>query len=113
MKKKKVKTIGQLKKIADIVFSLWIRKRDGQCFTCGSKKNLQNGHYISRAKNITRYDEENCHAQCVGCNVFRYGNMVEYTHRLGWELSEKLRKKGEILHQFKRADLEEIIKKYS
>jgi len=94
-------SISQLKKKADKIFSLYIRKRDGACFTCGNSENLQCGHYIPRDCLELRYDEKNCHAQCVGCNVFRKGNYTVYAMNL-------MRKYGDnILY-----DLDEIVKKY-
>jgi 5-methylcytosine-specific restriction endonuclease McrA len=97
----KDKSISQLKKLADDVFSLYIRKRDGRCFTCGSYENLQCGHYIPRDCLELRYAEKNCNAQCVGCNVFKKGNYTAYSLAL-------MRKYGDnILY-----DLDEIVKKY-
>ena len=114
--KKKLRTISQLKKIADSVFSKWIRFRDNACVTCGSQSQLQNGHYISRAINILRYDERNCNAQCVVCNVFKNGNMAEYSafmrRKHGPDIIEQLLREKEVLHQFKREELLAIIKKY-
>lgn len=114
--KRKIKSISQLKKEADRIFSLWIRARDKQCVTCLSKDNLQCGHYISRSINILRYDERNCNAQCVRCNVFLKGNMPQYSYymilKYGRGIIKKLLKEKQKLHQFKRAELEAIIEKY-
>lgn len=41
-------------------------------------KELQCGHYVSRSHLSLRYDERNCHPQCVGCNIFKSGAMDEY-----------------------------------
>lgn len=118
MKKKirKAKSITQLKKIADTVFSKWIRERDRACVTCGSTLKLQNGHFVSRSINILRYSEVNCNAQCCACNVFKSGNMVEYSafmrRKHGPDIIEKLLKAKQTLYQFKRSDLELIIDKY-
>lgn len=97
----KDKTISQLKKLADEVFSLYIRKRDGRCFTCGSSQNLQAGHYIPRDCLELRYDVRNVNCQCIGCNVFKKGNYTIYALNM-------MRKYGDnILY-----DLDEIVKKY-
>lgn len=76
----------QLKRELDRVFSDFIRKRDNYtCITCGhqgTKKDIQNGHYIERNKVGTRYDEENCNAQCVNCNVWKKGNLRVYAVKL-------------------------------
>jgi 5-methylcytosine-specific restriction endonuclease McrA len=86
MQRKKTLTLSQATKLFDKVFSEYIRRRDnGICFTCGLKKHwkqMQNGHYVSRAHRSLRWDEINCHCQCVGCNVFRNGNMTSYAVRL-------------------------------
>ena len=45
------------------------------CYTCDKIfhwKELQNGHFVSRAKLATRFDPRNCRPQCSGCNL--YGN---------------------------------------
>ena len=113
----KVKTVSKLRKQADKVFSLWVRARDRKCFTCGSRDNLQNGHFISRSYNILRFSEINCNAQCVVCNVFKSGNMPEYAERLmkkyGPEIISQLNKEKRQTKQWKVKELEEIIKKYS
>jgi len=102
MKKKKDKnSISSLKKELDRVFSIFIRKRDkGVCFTCGTRKPwkyMQNGHFVSRQYLSIRWDETNCNCQCAGCNVFKHGNMVEYSLRMiekyGLEYIEELNKK--------------------
>lgn len=121
MKTKKVKSISKLKKEADRVFSLWIRERDGgTCFTCGKKddpKYMQAGHFISRSHNVLRFDERNVACQCVGCNIFKSGNMSEYAERLmkkhGAGIIATLNKEKWKTKQWKPQELEEIIKRYS
>ena len=115
-KKSKGISISKLKKKADNVFSKWIRERDKRCFTCGSISNLQNGHYVSRAINILRYDERNCNAQCVKCNIFNSGAMDTYALRLlsrhGKNILNDLAKDKQKLKSWTRQELEEIITKY-
>lgn len=43
---------------------------------------MQNGHYVSRSVNALRYDERNCHPQCLACNVFLHGAMDVYALEL-------------------------------
>lgn len=77
----KKKTKAQLKKILDKWFSLYIRHKyeeDGlvRCYTCSVRKpvkEMQNGHWIPRNNLATRFHEENCRPQCVGCNMFQKG----------------------------------------
>lgn len=78
---KKPKTSAKLKKELDAVFSIWIRTKysiDGmvKCYTCTVTKpikEMQNGHWIPRNNLVTRFSEENCRPQCVGCNMFNKG----------------------------------------
>lgn len=122
---KKQKSISKLKAELDRLFSIYIRTSyandfgQASCYTCGKVddwQNLQNGHFISRAHMNTRYDEQNCRVQCPGCNVFKSGNMVEYSRRLLKELGEKgfteLTNRKDVIKQFTRKDYEELIKKY-
>lgn len=39
---------------------------------------MQNGHFVSRSSSTLRFDERNCNAQCVGCNMFKQGNQYAY-----------------------------------
>lgn len=87
IKKVKKKTDKQLKKELDIVFSQFIRlsyaDKNGyvKCSTCPAVinwKEIQNGHYESRQYLSLRFEEKNCHPQCVGCNIFRRGNYTVY-----------------------------------
>jgi len=92
-----MKTISKLKKELDKWFSLYIRIRDShnglvQCFTCGCvkhyKKGMQNGHFQSRSFLATRFDEENCQAQCVGCNMFKQGEQYKFALNLDAKYGE-------------------------
>ena len=65
------------KRQADKWFSEFIRLRDSDergmvtCVTCSHRnhwRQLQNGHWITRGHEATRYDERNCNCQCRGCN---------------------------------------------
>lgn len=70
----KAKTITQLRKQADVLFSKMVRMRDcdgygfGECITCGVKKAWKEahcGHFQSRRFPATRWDEMNCNLQCL------------------------------------------------
>lgn len=91
----KVKTQAQLKKMLDSIFSVYIRKKyadaDGNvaCYTCGKIlpwQHIQNGHFISRSYLATRWHENNCRPQDVGCNVFGNGKPLDFEERLKKEL---------------------------
>ena len=75
----------------DAVFSEYIRLRDSDengivtcplCWTRIKRKNAQNMHFITRGCYLYRYDEINCHAWCMRCNVFLNGNYIVYTRRM-------------------------------
>ena len=116
----KQKSITALKKLLDKVFSEYIRRRDsGRCFTCGKRddwKRMQCGHFISRSNNYLRFSEINCNCQCLRCNIFLYGNLLEYRRRLikkfGTGIDERLEKEGRKIKQFGKAELEEKISFY-
>lgn len=92
---------------ADYWFSRFIRLRDSDengivtCVTSGKRAywaTMDCGHYVSRAKQSTRYDEMNCHAQSKMSNRFQGGHFVEHGNRIdelhGPGTAEKLRQKG-------------------
>jgi|TARA_R110000796_G_scaffold65936_1_gene152074 hypothetical protein len=93
-----MKTISKLKKELDKWFSLYIRLRDAtdeglvQCFTCNKvshyKSGMQNGHFQSRKHLATRWDEENCQVQCVGCNMFKAGEQYKFSIALDSKYGE-------------------------
>ena len=81
----------------DTQFSLFVRLRDSmnngfcRCISCGKVyhwKKLQCGHYMSRRYMATRFDEDNCHAQCVACNIFNQGNIQGYRRGLLIKIGE-------------------------
>ena len=119
-RERKKNSVATLKKVLDQVFSQYIRQRDkGVCVTCGTKKpwkEQQNGHYVPRGHNATRFDERNCNCQCIGCNVFKKGNMDEYTlfmiRKHGVEVLEELNKLKYKTKQFTSQELQEMIDHY-
>jgi len=82
----KHKTTKYYKKRADRLFSLYIRQRDAvdgicRCITCNTLhpwRSIHAGHFVSRGKENTRYNEKNVNAQCVSCNSF--GEGMQYEH---------------------------------
>lgn len=93
---RKTKTLAKWKKELDAVFSKWIRLKysDGNgncaCYTCGKVmhwKSIQNGHFISRQYLATRWHENNCRPQDVGCNIYGNGKPLDFEERLKKELT--------------------------
>jgi hypothetical protein len=114
----KRKSQAQLKKQLDKVFSIYIRQKYGDtCYTCGTTGRLQCGHYISRQYLATRWDENNCRPQCVGCNIFGHGKPLDFEERLkaelGSELVEAMKKSRHQILKLDRAWYEREIQKFS
>jgi hypothetical protein len=123
----KAKSVVRLKREADLFFSRYVRYRDGKfshelqtwvtlCITCGQwkpLKEMQAGHFVSRAVNVLRFDPENVNGQCYVCNVIRHGDLYEYSKALdakyGEGTAEKLNARKNELHSFTRSELEKII----
>jgi hypothetical protein len=117
---KKLTPLPKLLKKAQTIFNKWIRERDKEksCISCGGKVE-QAGHYFSQ-KNYSglRFDETNVHGQCVRCNMYLSGNLIEYgmglVDRYGTTYHIGLLKKGRFKtpKKWSREELIEIIKKY-
>lgn len=110
-------TRAKLVKEADRVFSLWIRKRDGnRCVQCGSREQLTCGHIISRRIQSVRFDEYNCHCQCWGCNsghrYWPHKYTAWYVEKFGRESYLRLVERSRSLKQWKSNNLRELILKY-
>ena len=126
LKKRKLKTPKQkAKDAADKWFSLYIRLKYAsdtgmvKCYTCDTilhYKSMQNGHFITRSCNTLRFSEKNCRPQCMGCNIFKGGNYIEYTLRLikekGLTYVDNLRLMKHEIKQFTTEELKKITKKY-
>ena len=121
---KKVTRTSLIKKL-DTVFSIYIRRRYAvndiaECVTCGKKDNwkkLQCGHWASRRHYSTRWDETNCHVQCMSCNVFKAGEIYLYTKYLcsqyGDNFPEELYAKSQQMRKFDDVELQDMIEHYT
>ena len=122
-----MKTISKLKKELDKWFSLYIRLREAtdeglcQCFTCGKVAHyktgsMQCGHFQSRRYHSTRWNEQNCQVQCVGCNMFKSGEQWKFGLALdvkyGEGTSGDLEFAAKIILKKMRAEYEEDIRYY-
>ena len=85
--KEKVKTLPQLIKDLDDLFSIWVRRSNEdergiiRCFTCNRPltfKIAQNGHFVGRQYKALRWDKVNCNPQCYVCNCLNEGEKVKY-----------------------------------
>ena len=121
--KEKLKTRSDWQKEAQKAFNQYIRERDREkpCVSCGALQGVvvrggafDAGHYRSRgsAPHLA-FHTHNCHAQCVKCNRFLGGNIVEYRKelllRIGIEKLEMLEQDNRPRH-YTVEDLKRIIK---
>jgi hypothetical protein len=52
-----------------------------RCVTCGKKghyKRMQGGHFVPGRRQSILFVEENIHVQCISCNNYLSGNVMEY-----------------------------------
>jgi len=118
-------TTGKLVKKLDELFSLYIRQRGAddnginKCFTCGVTKHWKEGdagHFQTRAKYSTRWDELNVQFQCKHCNMTNGGQQYTFGKRLdevyGEGTAESLLIKSNKIAKYSRQDLEELRIKY-
>jgi hypothetical protein len=120
MKKKKVKTEGQLKEICWKWFSKFIRQREADwrgyasCITCGVVKHwkeLQAGHFIPGRRNAILFHEKGCHQQCYRCNVPLKGNPRAYDKFMRQKYGAKVIRDLEALNETpKKWKPEELLK---
>ncbi|MCX2780409.1 recombination protein NinG [Microbulbifer thermotolerans] len=98
-RRQKLKTRADWLREAQAEFNRYIRLRDAgkPCISCGRfhSGKYDAGHYRSvGACSALRFDEANCHRQCVPCNQHKSGNIVEYRinliRRIGAEEVERL-----------------------
>lgn len=78
-------------------FNEWVRWRDRaeDCISCGAyppdpdslHAGRDAGHFrsVGAARHL-RYNEDNCHAQCVYCNRDKAGNVAQYRVRLALKI---------------------------
>jgi len=111
----------------DRIFSIYIRLRDAmphsglvKCISCGRIHHwtkIQNGHYVGRSAMSVRFSEENCHSQCVACNVMMHGNMLAYRRAMvklyGEQKVNEIEVRGHLAKKWHDFELEEMIKYYT
>ena len=124
-KKREIKKqdIRHQHKLTQQVFNKYIRLRDvgKPCISCGRANDntiqFHAGHFLTvGARPEHRYNEINCHAQCVRCNNFLSGNVAEYRKNLidliGLDIVESLENDRKT-HIYTPDELIAIRKKYS
>jgi hypothetical protein len=123
-KKTKKPSRSSLIKKLDTEFSIYVRKRfavdsRATCFTCDKIDDwdkMQCGHFQSRKHYSTRWDENNCQVQCVGCNVFKYGEQYKFGIHLdqvyGTGVANNLLNKARSEFKIKDFELVDLIEYY-
>lgn len=104
------------------VFNTFIRQRDKfkGCISCGKSLTINKfdaGHFYSVGGNPSlRFNEDNCHGQCVACNQHQHGNLLEYAERLpkriGQERFELLKSKKNSITKYSIDELRAKIVHY-
>ena len=121
------RSVSSLEKKLDRVFSKFIRLRDtrqydfkyGKCISCGRVlpyDKLDCGHFHSRIHRNTRYDEDNCHAECHYCNRMSADHLIKYQENLirkiGQQRFDLLKVKASMTCKRSAFELELLIKEY-
>ena len=122
---KKAPTRKQIVKKLDDIFSMYIRlsaaDEDGNvyCVTSGAFghwKTMQAGHFYTRGRYPTRWDETNVHVQSVHSNIFLKGDYINYTRfmidKYGREYVDELELKSLSGTKFSTPVLREMIAEY-
>lgn len=123
---KKKTTTASLKTKLDKVFSLYIRLRDTddngyfKCPTCGRIMPFEQAdcsHYWSRTHNSTRFDEDNCVAECRFDNRFNSSHLDGLGRylkkKLGQQRFDLLNWKHTQARKYSDFEYAELIKHYS
>lgn len=96
-----------------------LRDRDLPCISCGRyhQGKWDAGHYRTVGSSPElRFNEDNCHRQCVPCNRYQHGNAVEYRlgliERIGLERVEFLERKDHPPLKLTIEEIKDLIKVY-
>ena len=109
----------------DKVFSEYIRQRDAdsygrvKCCTCDTVAHwceMDAGHYVSRVHLATRWEEKNCHSQCISCNRTKHGNMNVYDkyiiERYNLMTPRSLRMEARTVYKPMQHEIDEMVQEY-
>lgn len=72
-------------KKADVLFSKFVRLRDGKCLRCGRQDGLQCHHLLTRTYRKVRFDSRNGVSVCFGCHKYLTHRPLE-NHEFAIEL---------------------------
>ena len=113
-------TLPKLLEKAQKAFNTFIRNRDKEhgCISCETGQVENAGHYLSQGNHSkVRFDENNVHGQCIRCNKYLHGNLINYrinlVKKIGASAVEYLENNGKGVKKWTREELNDIIKKYT
>lgn len=123
--KKKPQTRSKLVKELDSVVSQYIRLKYAdangmvKCYTCDAVlpwREMQCGHFFTRGRYPTRWDEMNLRPQNYRCNIALSGNYIVFTRKmiaeLGEEAVDELERKSLSSQKTSTPQLREMIEHY-
>jgi 5-methylcytosine-specific restriction endonuclease McrA len=105
----------RLVKKLDVIFSQYIRKRDGHCMRCGRLDGeLQCAHIAGRRSLAGRWNEKNAITLCYACHLrWSHQNPLEFSEWLKETLPEFYEEGRKVIRTtVKNLDLEELLEKY-
>lgn len=120
-RKEKLMTHKDYLKILQTVFNAYIRLRDKNlpCISCGTTAAIQYhaGHYFSSGGHPNlRFAETNVHKQCVQCNNYLHGNLINYRpaleQKIGSTEYEALCNNRDIPRKYSINEIKELIIHY-
>lgn len=90
--KAKQPTLAEHKRKLQKLVNAYVRQRDIRepCISCRKPcPDGHAGHYIAQGwSGALRFNLDNIHKQCVNCNVFRRGNLIDYRINLVRKIGE-------------------------
>lgn len=113
VRKQELKGRGDYLKEAQAAFNAYIRERDSllPCISCGRhhQGKYDAGHYRTVGSNpALRFEELNCHKQCVPCNQHKSGDIVNYRINLVAKIGAEAVAWIEGPHEPKRYTVEDL-----
>lgn len=118
--KRKPQTLNKLRDKVQAEFNKYIRARDSDkgCISCGGPVE-QAGHFYSAGQfTALRFNEDNCHGQCLQDNYFKHGHLINYKtnllRRIGQQRMDMLESTAtrNRVKRWSRFELLEILKIY-
>lgn len=102
---------GWIRKLDKLVGDI-VKLRDGKCVVCGTTESLTSGHLLSRGHYSTRWDLDNCFAQCSSCNLKHEEDTWPFTRYYltiySQDHLDELHRRWSSPSHFKNHDLEEL-----